>query len=155
RVFTDEEIKLLHEARLPPRNGLRADVQRMMAARNRAILWVRLDTGMRASELGGMRFADFDRKRGTGYLMGKVAKERKLLLGQRGYHYLCAYLDHWRGEPTSTQERLILTDDGSPLTEQTITKLFARLKKRSGISDKRVSAHACRHWYAIRFLLKG
>ena len=41
------------------------------------------------------------------------------------------------------------------MTEQTITKLFARLKKRSGIADKRVSAHTCRHWYAIRFLLKG
>jgi integrase/recombinase XerD len=29
------------------------------------------------------------------------------------------------------------------------------LKRRSGITDKRVSAHTCRHWYAIRFLLKG
>jgi integrase len=34
---------------------------KMLTARNRAILWVLLDTGMRASELGGMRFADFDR----------------------------------------------------------------------------------------------
>jgi integrase/recombinase XerD len=39
RVFTDDEVRLLHEACLPPRNGLRADVQRMMVARNRAILW--------------------------------------------------------------------------------------------------------------------
>src|SRR5262249_61091218 len=67
----------------------------------------------------------------------------------------CPYLDPWRGEPKTTQERLTPPDDGPPLTEQTITKLFARLKKRSGISDKRVSAHTCRHWYAIRFLLKG
>jgi site-specific recombinase XerD len=155
RVFTDEEVKLLHEACLPPRNGLRADVQRMLAARNRAILWVLLDTGMRTAELRGMRFMDFDRKRGTIYIMGKGAKERKLLLGQRGYHYLCAYLDHWRGEPTSSEERLILSDAGTPLSEQTVTKTFARLKRRSGITDKRVSAHTCRHWYAIRFLLKG
>jgi site-specific recombinase XerD len=155
RVFSDEEVRLLHEMCVPPRNGLRADVQRMMATRNRAILWVLLDTGMRASELCGMRFTDFDRKRGTVYIMGKGAKERKLLLGQRGYHYLCAYLDHWRGEPANTQERLILSDDGAPMGEQTLTKLFARLKQRSGITDKRVSAHTCRHWYAIRFLLKG
>jgi site-specific recombinase XerD len=160
RVFTDEEVKLLHEACAPPRRGLRPDVQRMLAARNRAILWVLLDTGMRTAELRGMRFMDFDRKRGTIYIMGKGAKERKLLLGQRGYHYLCAYLDHWRGEPErgsigGGEERLILSDDGAPLSEQTVTKMFARLKQRSGITDKRVSAHTCRHWYAIRFLLKG
>jgi site-specific recombinase XerD len=68
RVFSDEEIKQMHEACVPPSNGLRPDVRRMMAARNRAVLWVLLDTGMRASELRGMRFMDFDRKRGTIYI---------------------------------------------------------------------------------------
>jgi site-specific recombinase XerD len=62
---------------------------------------VLLDTGMHKSELCGMRFLDFDRKRGTIYLMGKAAKERNILLGQRGYHYICACLDHCRGEPRS------------------------------------------------------
>jgi len=155
RVFSDEEVKLLHEACVPPGGGLRPDVRRMLTARNRAILWALLDTGMREAELCGIRFRDLDRRRGTVYIMGKGAKERKLLLGQRGYHYLASYLDHWRGEPEGDEERLLLTDDGSPLTEQTITKLFSRLKRRSGITDKRVSAHTCRHWYAIRFLLKG
>jgi site-specific recombinase XerD len=155
RVFNDDEIRVLHEACIPPSAGLRSDVRRMLTARNRAILWTLLDTGMREAELCGIRFKDLDRRRGTVYIMGKGAKERKLLLGQRGYHYLTSYLDHWRGEPESTEERLLLTDDGSPLTEQTVTQLFTRLKKRSGITDKRVSAHTCRHWYAIRFLLKG
>jgi len=36
-----------------------------------------------------------------------------------------------------------------------VRQLFRRLKRISGITDKRVSAHTCRHWYAIRFLLKG
>jgi site-specific recombinase XerD len=155
RVFTDDEIKRMHDVCQPPSSGLRPDVRRMLTARNRAILWVLLDTGMRASELIGMRFMDFDRKRGTVYIMGKGAKERKALLGQRGYHYLCAYLDYWRGEPESASERLILSDDGSILTVQTITKMFAKLKERADIRDKRVSAHTCRHWYAVRFLLEG
>lgn len=155
RVFTDEEVRTLHEACVPPSSGLRSDVRRMLTARNRAILWTLLDTGMRKAELCGMRFKDLDRKRGTVYIMGKGAKERKLLFGQGGYHYLTTYLDYWRGDPENDTEHLILTDDGSPLTEQTVTKLFSRLKKLSGITDKRVSAHTCRHWYAIRFLLKG
>jgi site-specific recombinase XerD len=126
-----------------------------LGVRNRAVLWVLLDTGMRESELCGMRFMDFDRRCGTIYLMGKGAKERKILLGQRGDHYLCAYLDHWRDEPEHTEERLLLTDDGSPLTPYAVRQLLRRLKRISGITDKRVSAHTCRLWYAIRFLLKG
>ncbi len=155
RVFTDDEVRALHEACVQRSVGVRPDVRRMLTARNRAILWTLLDTGMREAELCGMRFKDLDRRRGTIYIMGKGAKERKLLLGQRGYHYLTSYLDHWRGDPESPEDRLLLTDDGSPITEQTVTQLFRRLKRQSGIKDKRVSAHTCRHWYAIRFLLGG
>jgi len=125
RVFSDEEIKRLHEACMPPENGLRPEVRRMLTARNRAILWMLLDTGIRAEELCRIRFADLDRRRCTVYIMGKGAKERKLLLGQRGYHFLTSYLDHWRGEPENDEERLLLTDDGSPLTYQTIRLLFS------------------------------
>ena len=148
-------VELMHEACQPASIGLRPDVRRMLTARNRAILWILLDTGMRANEMCGMRFMDLERKHGTVYIMGKGAKERKVLLGQRGYHYLTAYLDYWRGEPENTEERLILSDDSTNLTPQGVCKFFARLKKISGITDKRVSAHTCRHWYAIRFLLKG
>jgi integrase len=65
RVFTDEKVRALHEACLPPTVGLRLDVRRMMTARNRAILWALLDTGMREAELCGMHFIDLDRRRGT------------------------------------------------------------------------------------------
>jgi site-specific recombinase XerD len=37
RVFTDDEVRLLHEACIPPSGGLRSDVRRMLTARNRAI----------------------------------------------------------------------------------------------------------------------
>jgi site-specific recombinase XerD len=155
RVFTDEEIKLMHEACTAPSNGLRADVRRMLTARNRAILWTLLDTGMRVSELCKMRFMDLDRRRGSIYIMGKGAKERKLTMGQIGYHYLTAYLDQWRGEPESQDERLLLADDGSPLTPNAIDQMFGKMKRRCGIPDKRASPHTCRHWFAIRFLLDG
>jgi len=44
RVFTDEEIKRLHEVCTPPQNGLGPEVRRMLTARNRAVLWMLLDT---------------------------------------------------------------------------------------------------------------
>jgi len=47
------------------------------AARNRAILWVLYDTGIRISELCGLRIAVFDRKRGVLTVTGKGSKERR------------------------------------------------------------------------------
>jgi site-specific recombinase XerD len=58
---------------MPPQNGLRPEVRRMLTARNRAILWMLLDTGIRAEELCRIRFADLDRRRRTVYIMGKGA----------------------------------------------------------------------------------
>ena len=115
----------------------------MLTARNRAVLWMLLDTGMRAEELCRIRFADLDRRRGTVYIMGKGAKERKLLLGQRGYHYLSSYLDHWRGEPEQDNEPLILTDSGSPLTYQTIQQLFRASRRLSLHVAARAASFPC------------
>jgi site-specific recombinase XerD len=60
RVFNDDEIRALHEACILPSASLRSDVRRMLTARNRAILWTLLDTGMREAELCGIRFKDLD-----------------------------------------------------------------------------------------------
>ena len=71
RVFSDEEVRALHEVCIPPSAGLRPDVRRMLTARNTAILWTLLDTGMREGELCSIRFKDLDRRHGTVYIMGK------------------------------------------------------------------------------------
>ncbi len=66
------------------------------AARNRAILWVLYDTGIRISELCGLRIADFDRKRGVLTVTGKGSKERRIALGQNCLRNLLYYLDKQR-----------------------------------------------------------
>ena len=47
--------------------------------RNRAILWVFYNTGIRISELCGLRLADFDRKRGVLTVKGKGSKEHRAM----------------------------------------------------------------------------
>jgi site-specific recombinase XerD len=66
------------------------------AMRNRAILWVFYDTGMRVSELCGLRLADFDRKHGVLTVKGKGSKERRIALGQNCLRNLLYYLDRHR-----------------------------------------------------------
>ena len=33
--------------------------------------------------------------------------------------------------------------------------MFERLNKLAGINDKRVSAHTCRHWFAVNAIKRG
>src|SRR5579864_2284205 len=66
------------------------------AARNRAILWVLYDTGIRISELCGLRKGDFDRKRGMLTVTGKGSKERRIALGNNCLRNLVYYLDKHR-----------------------------------------------------------
>lgn len=61
------------------------------AVRNRAILWVLLDTGIRVSELCGLRLSDFDRKHGVFTVKGKGSKERRIALGQNCLRNLLYY----------------------------------------------------------------
>jgi site-specific recombinase XerD len=130
------------------------------AARNRAILWVFYDTGIRISELCGLRLMDFDRKRSMLTVKGKGSKERRIALGQNCLRNLLYYVDKHRPDEeeladwgSSGEDHLFLSETRTPLTKNGVTLLFARLRKRAGITDKRISAHIFRHSFAIRYLV--
>jgi len=132
------------------------------AVRNRAILWVFYDTGIRISELCGLRLADFDRKRGVLTVKGKGSKERRVALGQNCLRNLLYYLDKQRPDEeelaewgSAGEDHLFLAETRTPLTKNGVTLLFARLRKRAGITGKRISAHIFRHTFAIRYLKLG
>jgi site-specific recombinase XerD len=50
---------------------------------------------------------------------------------------------------------VFLANDGEPLTIWGVSMLFKRLKKRTGIDGKRVSAHQCRRYMATTQLAMG
>ncbi len=132
------------------------------AARNRAILWVLYDTGIRLSELCGLRIGDFDRKHGLITVKGKGSKERRIALGQNCLRHLLYYLERHRPDEeelaewgSAGEDHLFLSETRTPLTINGVTLLFARLRKRAGITDKRISPHIFRHTFAIRYLVLG
>jgi site-specific recombinase XerD len=73
---------------------------------NRAILWVLYGTGIRISELCGLRQGDFNRKRGVLTVTGKGSKERRIALVNNCLRNLLYYLDK---HPADEEE---LTDWG-------------------------------------------
>ena len=89
-----EEFERLLLACAPPHES--GPIAERAAVRNRAILWVLYDTGIRVSELCGLRTGDFDRKHSILTVTGKGSKERRIALGQNCLRNLLYYLDKHR-----------------------------------------------------------
>ena len=160
QTITDEEFEKLLLACAPPNEEGR--FAERAAVRNRAIFWLFYDTGIRVSELTHLRLADFDRKKGMITVKGKGSKERRIALGQNCLRNVLQYVDRHRPDEKELEEwgslgedHLFLAETRLPLTKNGITLLFARLKKRTGITGKRISPHIFRHTFAIRYLILG
>jgi site-specific recombinase XerD len=160
RTIEPEEFEQLLLACTPPGEiGPFAD---RAAARNRAILWILYDTGIRLSELCGLCTGDFDRKHALIVVKGKGSKERRIALGNNCLRNLLYYLDRHRpGEEelaewgSAGEDHLFLAETRRKLSINGVTLLFARIRKRAGITDKRISPHIFRHSFAIRYLVLG
>jgi site-specific recombinase XerD len=142
--------------------GEESDVSAERAAvRNRAILWVFLDTGMRVSELCGLRLSDVDREQRALLVLEKGGKERWLTLSPNAWYQLLSFLERYRPkevlveEGRAQEDHLFLSEWYRPLKANSITLLFDRLKKRAGISDKPVSPTVLRDTSAVRYLQAG
>jgi site-specific recombinase XerD len=160
KILTEEEFEKLLWACAPPNE--KSPLAERATVRNRAILWLLYDTGLRVSELCGLRLGNVDRKQGVLTVWGKGAKERRIAMGVNCQHNLFYYLDHHRPDEDELSEwgsrgedHLFLSETRLPLTKNGMTLLFARLKKRSEILGKRVSPHILRHTFAIRYLING
>ncbi len=160
KTISPEEFEQLLLSCTPPNET--GSIATRAAVRNRAILWVLYDSGIRVSELCGLRQRDFDRKQGVLTVKGKGSKERRIALGRNCQRNLFYYLDQYRPDQeelaewgSPDEDHLFLSETRLPLTKNGVTQLFARLKKRSGITGKRISPHIFRHTFAIRYLVLG
>jgi site-specific recombinase XerD len=161
RIIEFEEFERMLKACAPPHEtGPITDIN---AARNRAILWVLWDTGIRLAELCDLRLANFDRDKGAIIVHGKGNKERRIALGRNAQRSLLLYIDRYRpnrdrlielGNPN--EDHVFLSEGGFAPTRRGIDMLFQRLRRRSDLPrGKRVSAHIFRHTFAVRYLMLG
>jgi site-specific recombinase XerD len=158
-IDADEFERLLLACAPPRETGPMAE---RAAVRNRAILWVLYDTGIRVSELCGLRLSNFDRKHSILTVKGKGSKERRIALGNNCLRNLLYYLDRHRPDEeelaewgSAGEDHLFLSKTRTPLTKNGVTLLFKRIRQRAGITGKRVSPHILRHSFAIRYLVLG
>lgn len=160
QTITNEEFEQLLLACAPPNET--GHFAERATVRNRAILWLLYDTGIRVSELINLRLGDIDRKKGVVTVLGKGSKERRIALGQNCLRNLSYYLDKHRPDEeelaewgSSGEDHVFLSETRQQLTKNGMEMLFKRLKERAGITGKRISPHIFRHTFAINYLVKS
>jgi site-specific recombinase XerD len=119
--------------------------------RNRAMLLLMVDTGLRASELCGLRIQDVDQKQSRIFVMGKGSKERSLPFsartGQAIWKYLASVPDRRPDQP------VFLTVYGHDFDRKQLRKLIVSIGSRAGVPN--AHPHRFRHTFAIQYLRNG
>ena len=141
------------------------EVEKLLAApdsasisgyRDSLILETIYASGMRVSEVTGVRLADVDFKRGLILVYGKGAKERYVPV----YEKLLKKLDAWLSSRQNDFVRgsdpgwLFLNRRGEGLTRQYVWQMIKEYCERAGI-DKDISPHTLRHSFATHLLSGG
>jgi site-specific recombinase XerD len=122
--------------------------------RNRALVEVLLDTGVRVSGIIGADVQDLKNKEGSLKILGKGRKERFVPIGIQTLATLVGYITHERPKYAKSDcTALFITVQGKPLSANAVKLMFSRLAKKSGV--RRLHAHLCRHTFAIDYLMNG
>jgi len=154
--YTPQEIKAIMGAVSRSRIyksplGLAKDHALRQADRNRAILLLLLDTGIRASELISLQLGDLDMKVNRIRVMGKGRKERSVPISSRTAQALWRYIAQ-RSERRAV-DPVFITTTGSPLSRRDLYHRISDLGRRAGVKD--VHPHRFRHTFAIMYLRNG
>ncbi|MGX7204364.1 site-specific tyrosine recombinase XerD [Enterococcus pingfangensis] len=151
--------------RLPQTLSL-AEVERLIAApdtttdlgiRDRAILEVMYATGLRVSELIGLKLGDIHLEMGLLQTIGKGDKERIVPLGDYAIHWLERYLAEVRPlltKKTPNEPFLFVNNHGRGMSRQGIWKNLKQHVIKAEIT-KDVTPHTLRHSFATHLLENG
>ncbi|HUF12190.1 MAG TPA: site-specific tyrosine recombinase XerD [Longimicrobiales bacterium] len=156
----------------PPRIGRRLpgvlsldDVVRILDApdpgdplhwRDRALLEFAYASGVRVSELIGLRVRDLALDEGFARVFGKGAKERVVPLGSAARRAIEVYLREVRPglERGGGKGAVFLNARGQPLSRMGVWKILRKHVERAGVRT-RVTPHTLRHSFATHLLERG
>jgi integrase/recombinase XerD len=139
------------------------EISEHLQMRDRAILAVLLDTGVRANELCTLTLQNviLDAKESYLRVYGKGDKWGEVGLGGQSRKLLRKYIRVFR-EPTveHTKEKLkearvFVNRSGDPLTVNGLGQIIERLGEWAHIKDVRCSPHTFRHTFARMFMQNG
>ncbi|MGV3624422.1 MAG: site-specific tyrosine recombinase XerD [Archangium sp.] len=144
--LTLDEVELLLES---------PNLKTIAGVRDRAMIEVLYATGLRVSELVGLKVNDINLLDGFVITMGKGRKERIIPIGSRAKEATTSWLEvrpsmlHGRESPA-----LFVTPRGKGFSRMGFWKLLRRYARGAGIA-KAISPHKLRHSFATHLVERG
>lgn len=126
-----------------------------MGGRDKAILALLFDTGIRSAELLSLTLDNVHLDPYDAYIKvtGKGDKEREVGLGNRSRQALHKYITRYR--KADPKERHVFIGRQGPMLKGGLDELFERLQEKAHIIGVRCSPHTCRHTFAVQYLRGG
>ena len=145
-VLTQEQVTRLLEQ--PSRNTAKG-------IRDKAMLELLYATGIRVSELIGLKLSDVNLKLSFLFCT-EQNRQRTVLFGNKAKAALEAYLQHGRQALVAeeTQQALFVNCAGKPMSRQGFWKLLKGYAQRAGITEE-VTPHTLRHCFAAHLVANG
>jgi len=146
-VLTPKEIDRLLAA---------PDVTKPLGLRNRAILELFYASGLRVSELTGLKISDLHFDEGFLRCIGKGRKERVVPVAKSAASWVNRYLAEVRPglEAGTAGATLFLSRRGGALSRKTVWDMIKKRARDAGIT-KTISPHTLRHSFASHLLAGG
>lgn len=138
-IYSDSEIRLIFslvDTSVP-----------WITARNRAIVALMLDSGLRQFEVCGLLFENIDRERQVMKVSGKGAKDRVVPLGRMSAEFLN---DYRKKCPYIASPYVFLDRRGGKLSPNAVRLFVYRLEKQLPF---KLSSHKLRHNFATNFCI--
>lgn len=142
-VLTTEEVDALLA---------QPQVEEAMGARDKAILELLYATGIRVSELCGLRMNDLSDT--FVKVRGKGKKERMVPVGKKAIEAVDAYLSRFRAGDEGENPMLFVSKTGKGIDRVTVWSRVKIYAKGAGIT-KSISPHTLRHSFATHLLENG
>jgi integrase/recombinase XerD len=147
KTLTEAQVEALLEA---------PDVDTPLGLRDRTMLELMYASGLRVSELVGLKTFDLGMNEGVLRVLGKGSKERLVPFGQVARDWILRYLDEARGAILGGQqsEDLFVTARGQGMTRAMFWVIVKKHARTAGITAP-LSPHTLRHAFATHLLNHG
>lgn len=140
-ILDDDEIKSLY-------SFCDKSNSKKIALRNKLIITLMLDCGLRANEVATLLISNIRLKDNILKVLGKGNKERNVPFGDFTSALLKKYIKLYK-----TEDLLFINEYGNPVGYMGIKKLFQNLRKYT--QNDRLHPHLLRHTFATKYLMNG
>jgi integrase/recombinase XerD len=133
------------------------DIDTALGLRDRAMLELLYATGLRVSELVGIRLFELSLNDNVVRVVGKGSKERLVPLGEVAADWLRRYIEGARSDllKQRVSDAIFITVRGAGMTRQMFWTLVKKYALQVGIPRERISPHVLRHAFATHLLNHG